>query len=80
MEGLKKPGVTALNRTTALQEELSKLRSQIAKIVANDTGRKTKDRACSLPKDCDPFVAESAAPIPLKLSGAKTSWHQFLGH
>lgn len=40
MEGLKKPGVTALNRTTALQDELSKLRAQIAKIVANDTGKK----------------------------------------
>ncbi|KAM3595224.1 uncharacterized protein V6R79_020203 [Siganus canaliculatus] len=38
MEGLKKPGVTALNRTTALQEELSRLRAQIAKIVANDSG------------------------------------------
>nr|XP_015825413.2 mitochondrial fission regulator 1-like [Nothobranchius furzeri]XP_054597617.1 mitochondrial fission regulator 1-like [Nothobranchius furzeri] len=38
MEGLRKPGVTALNRTTALQEELSKLRAQIAKIVTNDTG------------------------------------------
>uniref|UniRef100_A0A3P9M7T2 Mitochondrial fission regulator n=1 Tax=Oryzias latipes TaxID=8090 RepID=A0A3P9M7T2_ORYLA len=38
MEGLRKPGVTALNCTTALQDELSKLRAQIAKIVANDTG------------------------------------------
>ncbi|XP_037097757.1 mitochondrial fission regulator 1-like [Syngnathus acus] len=38
MEGLRKPGVTALNRTTALQDELSKLRAQIAKIVAEDTG------------------------------------------
>ncbi|CAL1575184.1 unnamed protein product [Knipowitschia caucasica] len=37
MEGLKKPGVTALNRTTALQDELSKLRAQIAKIVASDS-------------------------------------------
>ncbi|XP_047201885.1 mitochondrial fission regulator 1-like [Girardinichthys multiradiatus] len=37
MEGLKKPGMTALNRTTALQEELSRLRAQIAKIVANDS-------------------------------------------
>lgn len=80
MEGLKKPGVTALNRTTALQDELSKLRAQIAKIVANDTGRKSKGRARCLPSDCDPFVAESAALIPLKLSGAKTSWHHFLGH
>lgn len=55
MEGLKKPSVTALNRTTALQEELSKLRAQIAKIVANDTGMKSKDRARFLPRDCDPF-------------------------
>ncbi|XP_076013847.1 mitochondrial fission regulator 1-like isoform X2 [Genypterus blacodes] len=38
MEGLRKPGVTALNRTTALQDELSRLRAQIAKIVSNDTG------------------------------------------
>lgn len=38
MEGLKKPGVTALNRTTALQDELSRLRAQIAKIVAAESG------------------------------------------
>ncbi|XP_034530891.1 mitochondrial fission regulator 1-like isoform X1 [Notolabrus celidotus] len=38
VEGLRKPGVTALNRTTALQDELSRLRSQIAKIVASDSG------------------------------------------
>ncbi|XP_042243795.1 mitochondrial fission regulator 1-like [Thunnus maccoyii] len=38
VEGLRKPGVTALNRTTALQDELSRLRAQIAKIVANDSG------------------------------------------
>lgn len=38
VEGLRKPGVTALNRTTALQDELSRLRAQIAKIVASDTG------------------------------------------
>ncbi|XP_068608176.1 mitochondrial fission regulator 1-like [Brachionichthys hirsutus] len=38
MEGLKKPGATALNRTTALQDELSRLRAQIAKIVASDAG------------------------------------------
>lgn len=38
MEGLKKPGMTALNRTTALQDELSRLRAQIAKIVASDSG------------------------------------------
>ncbi|XP_053192136.1 mitochondrial fission regulator 1-like [Scomber japonicus] len=38
VEGLRKPGVTALNRTTALQDELSRLRAQIAKIVSNDSG------------------------------------------
>lgn len=38
VEGLRKPGVTALNRTTALQDELSKLRAQIAKIVSSDGG------------------------------------------
>ncbi|XP_077586637.1 mitochondrial fission regulator 1-like [Stigmatopora nigra] len=38
VEGLRKPGVTALNRTTALQDELSRLRAQIAKIVSDDTG------------------------------------------
>ncbi|XP_031703980.1 mitochondrial fission regulator 1-like isoform X1 [Anarrhichthys ocellatus] len=37
MEVLRKPGVTALNRTTALQDELSRLRAQIAKIVATDS-------------------------------------------
>ncbi|XP_036449938.1 mitochondrial fission regulator 1-like [Colossoma macropomum] len=37
MEGLRKPGVTALNRTTALQDELSRLRAQIAKIVAGES-------------------------------------------
>ncbi|XP_029937807.1 mitochondrial fission regulator 1-like [Myripristis murdjan] len=38
MEGLRKPGMTALNRTTALQDELSRLRAQIAKIVAGESG------------------------------------------
>lgn len=37
---LKKPGLPALSRTTELQEELSHLRSQIAKIVAADSGKK----------------------------------------
>lgn len=36
---LKKPGLPALSRTTELQDELSHLRSQIAKIVAADAGR-----------------------------------------
>ncbi|XP_061453302.1 mitochondrial fission regulator 1-like isoform X2 [Rhineura floridana] len=34
---LKKPGLPALSRTTELQEELSHLRSQIAKIVAAES-------------------------------------------
>ncbi|CAL8273158.1 unnamed protein product [Merluccius merluccius] len=38
VEGLRKPGVTAMNRTTALQDELSRLRAQIAKIVSTDGG------------------------------------------
>lgn len=37
---LKKPALPALSRTTELQDELSHLRSQIAKIVAADAGRK----------------------------------------
>lgn len=36
---LKKPGLPALSRTTELQDELSHLRSQIAKIVAAESGR-----------------------------------------
>ena len=36
---LKKPALPALSRTTELQEELSHLRSQIAKIVAADAGK-----------------------------------------
>uniref|UniRef100_A0A8D2M362 Mitochondrial fission regulator n=1 Tax=Zonotrichia albicollis TaxID=44394 RepID=A0A8D2M362_ZONAL len=36
---LKKPGLPALSRTTELQDELSHLRSQIAKIVAAQSGR-----------------------------------------
>lgn len=35
---LKKPALPALSRTTELQDELSHLRSQIAKIVAADAG------------------------------------------
>lgn len=36
---LKKPALPALSRTTELQDELSHLRSQIAKIVAADAGK-----------------------------------------
>ncbi|KAL0969563.1 hypothetical protein UPYG_G00229150 [Umbra pygmaea] len=38
VEGLRKPAVTAMNHTTSLQDELSRLRSQIAKIVATESG------------------------------------------
>ncbi|XP_024293488.1 mitochondrial fission regulator 1-like isoform X1 [Oncorhynchus tshawytscha] len=38
VETLRKPAVTAMNRTTSLQDELSRLRSQIAKIVATESG------------------------------------------
>lgn len=68
MEGLKKPGVTALNRTTALQDELSKLRAQIAKIVANDTGSNPLTPDLLSPDDTSmsfsmaPFEAASYQP------------------
>ena len=42
---LKKPALPALSRTTELQDELSHLRSQIAKIVAADAGRSPRVRA-----------------------------------
>lgn len=42
---LKKPALPALSRTTELQDELSHLRSQIAKIVAADAGRTPRVRA-----------------------------------
>ncbi|KAK6304180.1 hypothetical protein J4Q44_G00247660 [Coregonus suidteri] len=38
VETLRKPAVTAMNCTTFLQDELSRLRSQIAKIVATESG------------------------------------------
>lgn len=58
MEGLKKPGVTALNRTTALQDELSRLRAQIAKIVANDTGREQQLKTlCPAHGECKTLIS-----------------------
>uniref|UniRef100_A0A3Q2WG72 Mitochondrial fission regulator n=1 Tax=Haplochromis burtoni TaxID=8153 RepID=A0A3Q2WG72_HAPBU len=70
MEGLKKPGVTALNRTTALQDELSRLRAQIAKIVANDSGSNPLTPDLLSPDDTSmsfsmaPFEAASYQPAP----------------
>uniref|UniRef100_A0A1A7WVN6 Mitochondrial fission regulator n=1 Tax=Iconisemion striatum TaxID=60296 RepID=A0A1A7WVN6_9TELE len=71
MEGLRKPGVTALNRTTALQEELSKLRAQIAKIVTNDTGSNPLTPDLLSPDDTTmsfsmaPFEAASFQPATM---------------
>uniref|UniRef100_A0A3Q4GBK7 Mitochondrial fission regulator n=1 Tax=Neolamprologus brichardi TaxID=32507 RepID=A0A3Q4GBK7_NEOBR len=70
MEGLKKPGVTALNRTTALQDELSRLRAQIAKIVASDSGSNPLTPDLLSPDDTSmsfsmaPFEAASYQPAP----------------
>ncbi|XP_060938451.1 mitochondrial fission regulator 1-like isoform X1 [Limanda limanda] len=68
MEGLKKPGATALNRTTALQDELSRLRSQIAKIVSSDSGSNPETPDLLSPDDTSmsfsmaPFEAASFPP------------------
>ncbi|XP_032403645.1 mitochondrial fission regulator 1-like isoform X2 [Xiphophorus hellerii] len=68
MEGLRKPGVTALNRTTALQEELSRLRAQIAKIVASDSDSNPLTPELLSPDDTSmafsmaPFEAASFQP------------------
>ncbi|XP_019940670.1 mitochondrial fission regulator 1-like [Paralichthys olivaceus] len=68
MEGLKKPGVTALNRTTALQDELSRLRAQIAKIVSSDSGSNPLTPDLLSPDDTSmsfsmaPFEAASYQP------------------
>ncbi|XP_012711233.2 mitochondrial fission regulator 1-like [Fundulus heteroclitus] len=68
MEGLRKPGVTALNRTTALQDELSRLRAQIAKIVASDSDSNPLTPELLSPDDTSmgfsmaPFEAASFQP------------------
>nr|XP_056702912.1 mitochondrial fission regulator 1-like [Euleptes europaea] len=56
---LKKPGLPALSRTTELQEELSHLRSQIAKIVATDSA------SSSLTPDLlSPGSSNVSSPLP----------------
>uniref|UniRef100_I3J6L0 Mitochondrial fission regulator n=1 Tax=Oreochromis niloticus TaxID=8128 RepID=I3J6L0_ORENI len=67
MEGLKKPGVTALNRTTALQDELSRLRAQIAKIVASSnplTPDLLSPDDTSMSFSMAPFETASYQPAP----------------
>lgn len=56
---LKKPALPALNRTTELQDELSHLRSQIAKIVAADTAS-----ASLTPDFLSPGSSNVSSPLP----------------
>nr|KAF6379451.1 mitochondrial fission regulator 1 like [Myotis myotis] len=56
---LKKPALPALSRTTELQDELSHLRSQIAKIVAADTAS-----ASLTPDFLSPGSSNVSSPLP----------------
>ncbi|XP_067389925.1 mitochondrial fission regulator 1-like isoform X1 [Emydura macquarii macquarii] len=56
---LKKPGLPALSRTTELQDELSHLRSQIAKIVAADPAS-----ASLTPDLLSPGSSNASSPLP----------------
>lgn len=77
MEGLKKPGVTALNRTTALQDELSRLRAQIAKIVANDTGREQQLKTlCPAHGECETLISSDVTTAHAPDTYNKTLVHK----
>uniref|UniRef100_A0A9L0SZ87 Mitochondrial fission regulator n=1 Tax=Equus caballus TaxID=9796 RepID=A0A9L0SZ87_HORSE len=56
---LKKPALPALSRTTELQDELSHLRSQIAKIVAGDAAS-----ASLTPDFLSPGSSNVSSPLP----------------
>ncbi|XP_023603609.1 mitochondrial fission regulator 1-like isoform X2 [Myotis lucifugus] len=56
---LKKPALPALSRTTELQDELSHLRNQIAKIVAADTAS-----ASLTPDFLSPGSSNVSSPLP----------------
>uniref|UniRef100_A0A8B9PXV4 Mitochondrial fission regulator n=1 Tax=Apteryx owenii TaxID=8824 RepID=A0A8B9PXV4_APTOW len=56
---LKKPGLPALSRTTELQDELSHLRSQIAKIVAAESAS-----ASLTPDLLSPGSSDASSPLP----------------
>ncbi|XP_030361048.1 mitochondrial fission regulator 1-like isoform X2 [Strigops habroptila] len=56
---LKKPGLPALSRTTELQDELSHLRSQIAKIVAAESAS-----ASFTPDLLSPGSSNASSPLP----------------
>uniref|UniRef100_A0A8C3U7I9 Mitochondrial fission regulator n=1 Tax=Catharus ustulatus TaxID=91951 RepID=A0A8C3U7I9_CATUS len=58
---LKKPGLPALSRTTELQDELSHLRSQIAKIVAAESATSRRRRRSWRAPSC-PRWPSSAPP------------------
>ncbi|XP_076850700.1 mitochondrial fission regulator 1-like [Brachyhypopomus gauderio] len=70
MEGLRKPGVTALNRATALQDQLSRLSAQIAKIVAGDSDSNPLTPELLSPDDTTmgftmaPFETAAYHPVP----------------
>ncbi|XP_041069620.1 mitochondrial fission regulator 1-like isoform X2 [Carcharodon carcharias] len=63
-ESLKKPGLTALNHTVALQDELSRLREQIAKIVAVPETKMDTTSAPLTPELCSPDTSSIACSLP----------------
>ncbi|XP_051892047.1 mitochondrial fission regulator 1-like [Pristis pectinata] len=63
-ESLKKPGLTALNHTVALQDELSRLREQIAKIVAVPESKMEAASAPFTPELGSPDTSSVACSLP----------------
>lgn len=64
---LKKPALPALSRTTELQDELSHLRSQIAKIVAADAALNVANQNTKLPAARLKRMTASLCPRPAAL-------------
>ncbi|XP_043573307.1 mitochondrial fission regulator 1-like [Chiloscyllium plagiosum] len=64
LESLKKPGLAALNHTVALQDELSRLREQIAKIVAVPETKMDTTSAPLTPELCSPDTSSIACSLP----------------
>ncbi|XP_043916049.1 mitochondrial fission regulator 1-like [Protopterus annectens] len=69
-ENVKTAGLTALNRTSALQDELSRLRAQIARIVAADAASDSVTPELLSPDDCSlaSFEAASFQPASFVIS------------
>uniref|UniRef100_UPI00398F5E51 mitochondrial fission regulator 1-like isoform X2 n=1 Tax=Pristiophorus japonicus TaxID=55135 RepID=UPI00398F5E51 len=63
-ESMKKPGLAALNHTVALQDELSRLREQIAKIVAVPETKMDTVSAPLTPELCSPDTSSIACSLP----------------